>query len=123
MLHALKKRRALKRKKPAFRRQEWNIQPCLRQTWRKPRGIRSKLRMAQKARGSVPSVGWRSPKNVRGLNPRGLTETLIANPAGLSAVPAGQVAIIRSGVGRKKRMAILRLAEKKNIPVKNRSVG
>ena len=114
----LKVRRKAKQRKPEFKRQEYNRLKRLKRKWLAPRGKRSKLRMREKARGPFPSVGYRSPKAVRGLSPEGLPEIRIFNPADLKKV-TNQSVIIASAVGKKKRMQIIKRAEEKGIKIAN----
>lgn len=116
----LKLRKKIKKKKPEFRRQEWFRKKSLGDKWRKPRGLHSKLRMHEKARGSLPTPGYGSPSGVRGLNREGYREVLVMNVKDLEKInPKEEVALIASGVGKKKRFEILEFAEKNNIKVGN----
>ncbi len=116
----LKLREKIKGKKPKFRRQEWFRKKSLGEKWRKPRGIHSKLRRREKARGALPDPGYGSPSLVRGLNREGYREVLVRNVKDLEKIdPKEEIAIIASGVGREKRLEILEHAEKNNIKVGN----
>lgn len=109
-----------KRKKPEFKRQEWFRTVMLGDKWRSPRGIDSKLRAGEKARGSLPGIGYRSPKEVRGLNPKGMKEVLVFNPKDLKKINSQKsIAVIGSTVGRKKKIEILKEAEKSGVNVSN----
>ena len=113
-------RRKIKAKKPAFKRQEWFRSVSLRPVWRSPRGIDSKLKRGEKARGSVPNIGYRSPRSVRGLNPAGLMEIRVLNSNDLKKLdPKTNIAVIGSGVGKKKRIEIIKKAEESKIRVAN----
>lgn len=114
----LKVRRKLKKKKPDFKRQEYFKHAKLKTKWRQPRGKRSKQRMKEKARGKMPSVGFSSPRKVRGLSPEGLPVLRIFNPSGLQSAQ-GKTVLVASGVGRKKREEILKKAEELGIKVSN----
>ncbi len=117
---SLRLRKSIKQKKPGFRRQEWFRSASLAPVWRKPRGIDSKLRAGEKARGSMPNIGYRSPKDSRGLDPKGLIEVRIMNPRDLKKLnPHLNIAVIGSTVGRKKRLDILKEAEKSGIKISN----
>jgi large subunit ribosomal protein L32e len=118
----LETRRKIKKKKPTFLRQEWfRKKEKLGLKWRKPRGIHSKLREHEVARGALPHPGYGSPSAVRGLNRQGFREVLVNNAEELGRLDTREeVAIIASGVGRKKRLEMLELAAKNNIKVGNR---
>ncbi len=117
---ALNLRSKIKNRKPKFKRQEWFRTVSLKDNWRSPRGIDSKLKRGEKARGSVPNVGYRSPKEVRGLNPAGYRELIVMNPVDLKKInPKKDIAVIGSTVGKKKRLEILEDAEKSGIKISN----
>jgi len=116
----LQLRTKLKRKKPTFRRQEWFRTVSLGEKWRSPKGIDSKLKIGEKARGKVPSVGYRSPRSVRGLDPKGFREVRIFNINDLKNLNSKtDVAVIGSTVGRKKRIEIIKKAEESGIKISN----
>jgi len=116
----LKIRKKIKKKKPEFKRQEYSRKKSLDRKWRKPRGLHSKLRKHEKARGALPKPGYGSPSAVRGLSRDGYREVLVRNPGDLVKMdPKEDVAIIAGGVGKKKRLEIMESAEKKNIKVGN----
>jgi len=116
----LKVRKKIKKKKPKFKRQEWFRKKSLGKKWRKPRGIHSKLRRQEKAKGSLPKPGYGSPLEVRGLNREGYREVVVRNTKDLENInPKEDVAVISKNVGRKKRFDILEEAKKRNIKVSN----
>ena len=116
----LRLRKGIKKKKPKFRRQEWFRKKALGKKWRKPRGIHSKLRTHEKAKGALPKPGYGSPSSVRGLNREGYREIIVRNTKDLQNInPKEDVAVISKTVGRKKRFEILEEARKKNIKVSN----
>ncbi len=116
----LKIRKRLKRKKPGFKRQESFKHSRLGESWRRPRGRHSKLRKGEKARGKRPSVGYSSPKEVRGLNRLGYREVRVFNARDLEKIdPEKEMAVIAGGVGKKKRTEILKKAEEMKIKIAN----
>ncbi len=116
----LKVRKKIKKKKPKFRRQEWFRKKTLGKKWRKPRGLHSKLRMHEKAKGSLPRPGYGSPSEVRGLTREGYREVLVRNKKDLERInPKEEIAVIARGVGKRKRLEILEFAERNNIKVSN----
>ncbi len=119
----LKVRARQKNKKPTFKRQEWFRSVSLGTKWRSPRGIDSKLKRGEKARGSVPNIGYRSPASVRGLNPQGFREVRVLNINDLKKVnPKQDIAVIGSTVGRKKRELIIKKAEESGVKISNFNV-
>lgn len=113
-------RMARKKRAPKFRRQEWFRFTKLGEKWRKPRGSDSKMRLGIRGKPAVVSVGYRSPRSVRGIHPSGLVEILVHGPRDLDGLDAGKQAIrIASGVGGRKREHILARAKELGIRVLN----
>ncbi len=116
----LKVRKKKKARKPDFRRQEGYRLARLNDAWRRPRGRHSKLRKGRKARGKKPSAGYGSPTVVKGLDHQGMRVVYVSNREELTGLnPKTEVAVIRSGVGKKKRFEIALEAEKLRVKVKN----
>lgn len=118
----LRIRAKLKRKKPKFLRQEWWRFPKFKNNpkWRRPKGIDSKMRLKKKGKPRSPSIGWSSPKLVRGLHPSGYEEVLVHNVKELEALdPSRQAARIAGTVGKKKRLLIIERAKELGIKVLN----
>lgn len=108
------------RKKPKFKREGTRYLKRLKKAWRKPRGLDSKLRVKEKSKGSLPSIGYRAPKNLRGLHPSGLKEVLIQNLKDLKRIDkekeAGRIA---HSIGKKKKKLILEKAKELGIKILN----
>ncbi len=116
----LRVRKRKKAKKPDFRRQEGYRYKRLSDSWRRPKGRHSKLRKAEKARGSSPSVGHMSPPAVSGLTRQGYEPVHVSNKQALAGIdPARQAVVIRASVGKRKRAEIVKEAEKMKIKVLN----
>lgn len=109
-----------KRKKPNFVRRAARWLRRLKVKWRYPHGRQAKVRRGFKGRPLAPSIGWGSPKELKGLHPSGYEEVLVHNVAQLEQVNASKQAIrIAARVGRKKRAAILKRAAELNLKVLN----
>ena len=116
---ALAKRNAASRKRPAFKRQNWFRYKRLG-TWRKPRGMHSKMRMRRKYRPPVVSTGYRGPVAARGLHPSGFAEVLVHRPEELEALDGKlEAARVAATVGDRKREAIEARAAELEIRVLN----
>ncbi len=114
-------RSRLSANRPAFKRQEWFRYSKLGDKWRRPKGIHSKMRRGFKHRPPRVKVGFRGPKDVRGLHPSGFAEVLVHNTSQLEGVdPKVQAVRIASTVGVKKRIDIEDMAEELGIRVLNR---
>jgi len=111
-----------RKKKPWFRRQQWwQYAKLCRKSWRRPRGVHSKMRRHYGYRPPVVRIGYSSPRKVRGLHPSGFKEVLVYNVSQLAAIDSSREAIrIAHSVGRKKRMEIIEKADELGIRVLNR---
>ncbi len=115
----LELRKKIKKKKPKFKRQE-HKRKGLKDVYRRPRGIRSKMRMRLKGKSKLPSPGYGSPSEVKGLTREGFREVIVFTQNDLEKInPETDVAVISGTVGRKRRIEILELAQKNNIKVQN----
>jgi large subunit ribosomal protein L32e len=121
---ALAKRAIISGRRPAFKRQEWFRYAKFKDsTWRKPKGIHSKMKRRLKRRGPIVDIGFRGPASVRGLHPTGFEEVLVYNVDNLDQIdPKKQAIRIGGTVGTKKRMAIEDRADELGIRVLNRMV-
>jgi len=117
----LKARNVMKKKKPAFLRQNnWKkkrITHC--NNWRRPTGIDSKMRLGLNGKSNVVSPGFGSPRAVKGLRRDGLREVAVANVDDLKRVVAGCIGVVCSGVGARKKIQIIQLALKHKIALAN----
>jgi large subunit ribosomal protein L32e len=116
----LRRKIRAKRKAPRFKRQELWAQATLKDTWRRPKGRHSKMRVEERGRGKIPKPGYGSPAAVKGLNRHGFLELRVSNPKDLASLnPGTQSAVIASTVGGKKRLDILKKAQELGITVSN----
>lgn len=117
---ALRLRRRVKQKKPDFVRQESWRYKRVKEKWRRPRGLDSKMRRKIKGWPKTPEIGYRGPKLARGLHPSGYEEVLIHNPDELESLsPETQAARIARTVGARKRVEIIAKARSKGIHILN----
>ncbi len=109
--------------RPAFHRQEWFRYKKFGDEWRKPQGGQSKLRRHFGYRWNLPSVGYRGPREVRGLHPSGFQEVLIHTERQLDGLdPAKQAVRVAHDVGARKRELIEKACDDKGLRVLNRMV-
>ncbi len=117
---ALTVRKRLKSKKPDFRRQEVWRYKRLKESWRRPRGIDSKMRMKVKGWPKSVEIGYRGPREARGLHPSGYAEVLVHNVDEVDEVdPKTQAIRIAHTVGARKQVEISARASKKGIRILN----
>ncbi len=110
-------RRARKSRKPTFKIQDSNKKPQL-SSWRKPRGLHNKVRLHKKGHEVCPSVGYRSPRAVRGLDRSGLAVVLVHTLSQLEGLDAKtQGVVIASAVGARSRLALYAACQKQGLTV------
>ncbi len=109
-----------KRKKPKFQRQESWRYKRVKENWRKPRGLDSKMRKKVKGWPPSPNKGYRNEKSVRGFHPSGFRETIVKNINDLEKVNREYEAIrIAHTVGDRKRTEIINKAKDMGICILN----
>lgn len=115
-------RRMQDQRRPRFTRQAsyryWRIGRD--ESWRKPRGLQSKQRRHYGYRSTIVSIGFRSPRQVRGRTPSGFRPILVETVPQISAIdPAHEAAIISRTVGTLKRLVLEEAARKRGVHVLN----
>jgi len=119
-INLIKRIRKFRGKKPDFVRQESWRYKRLETSWRKPKGIDSKMRLKRKGYHTSPNVGYGSPKDIRSLHPSGFSEILVYKPEELSGLnPEVQAVRIAHTVGGRKKAEIMKIAEKMGLTVIN----
>ena len=113
-------RKQIKKRTPEFLREEWFRYKKIPKNWRRPDGITSKMRINLKYRPNKVRIGYRGPKDVRGLHPSGFEEISVYNTKDLNDIdPKTQAVRIGSTVGTKKRNDIEKKAEEMDIRILN----
>ena len=114
-------RKLLKQRKPKFVRFNPSHLKRLDDSWRKPKGGDSKVRKKKKGKPRMPTVGFGSPKEVRGLLRDGTKPVIVHNVKEVEAIEEKEVTIIiASSVGKRKRQEIIKKAEEKGLKVLNK---
>jgi large subunit ribosomal protein L32e len=110
--------------KPEFRRQESWRYKRVKENWRRPRGVTSKMR---KEEGGFPAKvknGYGTASSTRGLHPRGLVDMLVWREIELEKLdPKVHIVRIAARVGEKKRRGILTRAKDLNFHIANPGKG
>jgi len=107
-------------RKPRFKRQNVRHLIRLRVSWRKPKGIDSKMRIHKSGFPKPVDIGYGSPRATKGLHPSGCEELTVHRPEDLEAAdPSRHIIRIAHTVGRKKRIKILEKAGMLGVKVAN----
>jgi large subunit ribosomal protein L32e len=120
---SVKIRRDRKRKLPKFTRQEYFKSNALKKGWRRPKGIRSKLRLGIKERGKVPKPGYGSPKDVRGFHSSGKREILVSCLKDLENISKDIVVRLSGKLGLKRKIEFTKKVEEVGVRVLNPTKG
>jgi len=117
---ALTARKRVGSRRPRFRQQESWRYKRVKERWRRPDGIDSKMRKKVKGWPKSAKGGYRGPKEARGLHPSGYAEVLVRTVDDVDLVDAKTHAVrIAHTVGAKKRVDILARARQREIYVLN----
>src|SRR2546427_9353150 len=108
----------MKASKPEFRRQESWRYKRVKENWRRPRGVTSKMRKEESGFPAKVKNGYGSASATRGLHPRGLVDQLVWREVELEKLdPKVHIVRIAARVGEKKRRGILTKAKELNFPI------
>jgi len=103
------------KKKPRFKRQNFLLKK-LKNVWRKPRGIHSKLRLKKRGKGRRPKIGYGNKKNIRGLI-KDQEYTYVSSMKDIDN--AEKILLISSNIGARKKMQIIEKAMNLGLKVIN----
>lgn len=114
-------RKVKKKKKPDFIRQDTNKKKRLKNNavWRRPKGRHSKMRLGKAGHEAMPSLGWSSPKEVRGLHKSGLMPVLVFSLKDLDKIKEGEGLVIGNSVGDRKKNELIKKSEEKGLKILN----
>jgi len=113
-------RRLKGRSKPKFKRQESWRYVRVSESWRRPRGKSSRMRISRRGWPQHAAVGYKGPRKYRGLHPSGLREILIHRPEELEGLsPEKEAVMIAATVGERKRMTIIEEAQRLGLRILN----
>jgi len=106
--------------KPEFRRQESWRYKRVKENWRRPRGVTSKMRKEESGFPAKVKNGYGSAASTRGLHPRGLVDKIVWREVELDGLdPKVHIVRIAARVGEKKRLGILAKAKDLNFHIAN----
>ncbi|UCG37591.1 MAG: 50S ribosomal protein L32e [Candidatus Bathyarchaeota archaeon] len=117
---AIKLRRAIKARKPRFRRLESWRYKRLKENWRRPRGLDNKMRVKAKGWPKSVNIGYGGPRKARGLHPSGYREVLVHTPDDVAKLdPETETVRIGHTVGTRKRIQIASAARERGVRILN----
>jgi large subunit ribosomal protein L32e len=117
-------REKINKKRPTFNRVESWRYKRVKKSWRKARGIDSKTRKKTKSGVKSPTIGYRSPKKVRGLHPSGYEEVRITSINDLKNLSKKKHALKISGkLGAKKRISLIDYCQNRGFKVLNLGIS
>ena len=122
---AMKKAVEIRNDLPEFIRYHWWRYWRLERgyKWRKPKGNDNKSRLQLKGYPPIVKIGYRTPKEVRGLHPSGLEPIIVHNVKDLEKVDKNKhIVYIASSVGKRKRLEIIKKAQELGVRVANPNV-
>ncbi len=103
-----------------FKRQNSHKHKRVPESWRKPRGKHSPRRRKEKHVAPMPNVGFRTPAEERDLHPSGYRDVLVHRPDDLDDLdPETDAVRVASGVGGRKRAAIVEQADEMGLKLLN----
>ena len=115
---SLKIRKEKKAKKPDFIRQDAHKKPRLGTAWRKPKGLQSKMRLQKSGYRAIVKTGYGSPKDARYTTRDGFEQVMVSNISELENIdPEKEAALIRSSVGMRNKIEMLKKAVEKKIKI------
>merc|ERR1739848_662745 len=114
----------VKKKTNKFKRHQSDLHDRVSESWRRPKGIDSRVRRKFKGKVLMPNIGYGSNKKTRHMLPNGFKKFLINNVSDLELLMMYNrtyAAEVASSVSRKTREAILERAKVLDIKVTNAS--
>ena len=106
--------------KTRFRRQEsWRLKR-VKENWRRPRGVTSRMRKEKNGWPALVKVGRGSAASKRGRHPRGLIERLVRNESDLEGLnPKLHIVRLSGRLGEKRRLTLLDRVRSLNVHIAN----
>lgn len=116
----LEVKKAMKKRKPTFIRNDANKKKRLEAKWHRPKGLTNKMRLNKRGYPRVVSTGYRTPVELRGLTKHGLEPVTINKISDLLSLdPTTQIALVSSTMGQRKKVAVLEKAKEMKLKIQN----
>jgi large subunit ribosomal protein L32e len=103
-----------------FKRQEsWRLKR-VKENWRRPRGVTSRMRKEKNGWPSLVKVGHGSDASKRGRHPKGLVERIVRNESDLEGLdPKVHIVRLSAHLGEKRRLTLVERARSLNVHIAN----
>ncbi|MCO5567964.1 hypothetical protein L7F22_021660 [Adiantum nelumboides] len=124
MVAPLVKPKIIKKRVKKFKRAQSDRKICVKPSWRRPKGIDSRVRRKFKGCVLMPNIGYGSNKKTRHVLPNGFKKFLVHNAAEIDLLMMHNrkfCAEIAHNVSTLKRKSIVERASQLNITVTNGS--
>jgi len=116
----------IRSKKLEFLRYDWDKYYRIgrQETWRKPKGRDNPMRLELKGYPPKVKIGYRTPKEIRGLHPSGLVPVYVRNEKDLEKVANSKekekvIVVFSSTLGLKKKLELVEKAKQLGLKVAN----
>ncbi|KAL0030653.1 hypothetical protein WJX77_000818 [Trebouxia sp. C0004] len=123
MVKPLTKPNIIKKRTKPFKRHQTDRKICVKESWRRPKGIDSRVRRKFKGCGVImPNIGYGSNKKTRHMLPNGFFKFVVSNVKELELLMMHNrryAAEVAHNVSSKKRKAIVERAAELNVHVTN----
>ncbi|CAM6129656.1 unnamed protein product [Calypogeia fissa] len=122
MVTPLVKRDVIKKRVKKFKRMQSDRKICVKENWRRPKGIDSRVRRKFKGCTLMPNIGYGSNKKTRHVLPNGFIKFLVHNVADVELLLMHNrkySAEIAHNISTLKRKAIVERAAQLNIALTN----
>ncbi len=106
--------------KTRFKRQEsWRLRR-VKENWRRPRGVTSRMRKEKSGWPALVKAGRGSPTATKGRHPRGLIERFVRNEADLEGLnPKIHIIRLSGRLGERRRLVLVERAKSLNVHIAN----
>lgn len=103
-----------------FKRQEsWRLKR-VKENWRRPRGVTSRMRKEKNGWPALVKVGHGSAGLKRGLHPRGLVERIVRNESDLEGLnPKLHIVRLSGRLGERRRLVLVERVRSLNVHIAN----
>lgn len=119
-MDAIKLRKDMKKKRPKFKMTSFGKLKRIKDKWRKPKGSDNKMKHGLKGYSKKIKIGYKGPKEVRGMHPSGVKIVNVNNVNELNGVDAKVYGVyISRTVGKKKKLDIIKKCQELGIQILN----